>query len=246
MASPEGKKRVRLQKFMADAGVCSRRRAEDYIRKGLVRVNGEAVTQMGTTVDPDADRVEVSGKPVVPLRQEVYILLNKPAGYICSCSQPGRKIVLDLVDVDQRVFPVGRLDRDSTGLVLLTSDGRIHHRLAHPSFDHEKQYQVEVDRPVSDAKLDELRRGVKLADGMTRPAKVVRRGEKSFDITLQEGRNRQIRRMAEAVGCKVIRLHRTRMGPIILKNLPSGQWRHLTEPEKQALLKSCGLVSKDC
>ncbi|MFO7860877.1 MAG: pseudouridine synthase, partial [Desulfosalsimonas sp.] len=174
MESKEAKKGVRLQKFMADAGICSRRRAEDYIRRGLVRVNGETVTQMGTTVDPGADRVEVSGKPVVPARQDVYIILNKPAGYICSCSQPGRKIVLDLVRVDQRVFPVGRLDRDSTGLVLLTSDGRIHHRLAHPSFDHEKQYQVEVDRPVSDAKLDELRHGVQLADGMTRPAKVVR------------------------------------------------------------------------
>ncbi|MBA2880977.1 23S rRNA pseudouridine2605 synthase/23S rRNA pseudouridine2604 synthase [Desulfosalsimonas propionicica] len=241
MAPKEEKKRVRLQKFMADAGICSRRRAEDYIRKGLVQVNGQTVTQMGTTVDPDTDRVEVSGKPVVPARQEVYIMLNKPAGYICSCSQPGRKIVLDLVDVDQRVFPVGRLDRDSTGLVLLTSDGRIHHRLAHPSFDHEKQYEVAVDRPVSDAKLDELRCGVKLSDGMTRPAEVLRHGEKSFDITLQEGRNRQIRRMAEAVGCKVVRLHRIRMGPVWLKDLPPGQWRHLTEAEQRKLLNSCGL-----
>ncbi|MCF8028704.1 MAG: rRNA pseudouridine synthase [Desulfobacteraceae bacterium] len=241
MESKAAKKGVRLQKFMADAGICSRRRAEDYIRKGLVRVNGETVTQMGTTVDPGADRVEVSGKPVVPARQDVYIMLNKPEGYICSCSQPGRKIVLDLVDTDQRVFPVGRLDRDSTGLVLLTSDGRIHHRLAHPSFDHEKQYQVELDRPVSDAKLDELRRGVKLSDDMTRPAKVVRQGEKSFDITLQEGRNRQIRRMAEAVGCKVVRLHRIRMGPVWLKDLPPGQWRHLSHKERRDLLNACSL-----
>ncbi len=238
--------RIRLQKFLADAGICSRRRAENHIRRGDVRVNGEVITRMGTTVDPDSDRVEAFGKPVRPVEKEVYIILNKPAGYISSCSHPGRKIVLDLIDIKQRVFPVGRLDKDSTGLLLLTSDGRIHHLLAHPSFDHEKQYAVEVSRNISDAELDQLAEGVELSDGITRPAKVVRCSEQSFLITLQEGRNRQIRRMAEALACTVVSLHRIRMGPIMLKNLPSGQWRHLTEPEKQALLKSCGLVSKDC
>lgn len=239
--TPEGKKRVRLQKYLADAGVCSRRKAEEYIRQGRVRVNGEVVTRLGTTVDPAADRVEVSGKPVHPPRGEVYILLHKPAGTISSCSQPGRKIVLDLVDVDRRVFPVGRLDRDSTGLLLLTSDGRIHHRLAHPSFDHEKQYIVELDRPVSDRDLDRLAGGIELSDGMTRPAKVARRSEKAFSITLKEGRNRQIRRMAEALGYTVTKLHRVRMGPLRLGNLPAGGWRHLTSAERRALLKSCGL-----
>ncbi|MCF8035693.1 MAG: rRNA pseudouridine synthase [Desulfobacteraceae bacterium] len=236
-----GSRQIRLQKFLAEAGVCSRRKGEDYIRQGLVRVNGETVTRLGTTVDPAADRVEVSGKEVRPRREEVYIMLHKPAGYLSTCSQPGRKIVLDLVDTDRRVFPVGRLDKDSTGLLLLTSDGRIHHRLAHPSFDHEKQYIVTVDRPVADADLEKLESGVVLSDGMTRPAAIVRRSKTAFSITLQEGRNRQIRRMAEALGYMVKSLHRVRMGPLELKDLPAGGWRHLTAAEQRELLKSCGL-----
>ena len=233
--------RIRLQKFLADAGVCSRRKGEDYIRKGMVRINGEVVTRLGTTVDPETDRVEVSGKRVRPRMREVYIMLNKPSGYISSCSQPGRKIVLDLVDTDRRVFPVGRLDKDSTGLILLTSDGRIHHRLAHPSFDHEKEYVVTVDKPVADADLHRLESGVALSDGMTRPAKVRRRSKTVFSISLQEGRNRQIRRMAEALGYAVKSLHRVRMGPLRLKDLPPGGWRNLTAAEQRELLKSCGL-----
>lgn len=233
--------RIRLQKYLAEAGVCSRRKGEEYIRGGLVRVNGEVVTKMGTTVDPGLDRVEVSGKPVQTAKNDVYIMLNKPAGYISSCSQPGRKIVLDLVDTDRRVFPVGRLDRDSTGLLLLTSDGRIHHRLAHPSFDHEKQYTVVTDRPVADRDLEHLEKGVQLSDGMTRPAEVSRKSKNRFSITLQEGRNRQIRRMAETLGYKVTKLHRMRIGPLYLKDLPPGKWRYLTDAERRELLKSCGL-----
>lgn len=234
--------KIRLQKFLADAGVCSRRRAENHIREGQVRVNGIVVSTMGIIVDPYKDRVEIFGKPVKAQQKDVYIVLNKPAGYISSCSQPGRKIILDLVDIKQRVFPVGRLDKDSTGLILLTSDGRIHHRLAHPSFDHEKEYEVEVDRTVTDEQLDRLRNGIALADGPTRPAKLERRSEKKFTITLKEGRNRQIRRMAEALGCSVVSLHRIRMGSMRLEDLSPGQWRHLSRSEKQALLKSCGLA----
>ncbi|MBS3731666.1 MAG: rRNA pseudouridine synthase [Desulfobacterales bacterium] len=236
-----GNRQIRLQKFLAEAGVCSRRKGEDYIRQGLVRVNGETVTRLGTTVDPETDRVEVSGRPVYPPRKEVYIMLHKPAGYLSTCSQPGRKIVLDLVDTDQRVFPVGRLDKDSTGLLLLTSDGRIHHRLAHPSFDHEKQYIVTVGRSIADADLEKLESGVALSDGMTRPATILRRSKTAFSIILQEGRNRQIRRMAEALGYAVKSLHRVRMGPLYLKDLPAGRWRHLTAAEQRELLRSCGL-----
>lgn len=235
---------IRLQKYLADAGVCSRRKGEEYIRKGRVRVNGETVAELGTKVNPEVDRVEVDGKPVRKKQSLVYVMLNKPAGYISSCSHPGRNIVLDLVDVPQRVFPVGRLDVDSTGLLLLTSDGRIHHRLAHPSFDHEKEYIVTVDKPVGEGALEELAKGVRLSDGMTRPATVSRKSKKTFLITLQEGRNRQIRRMAEVLGYKVIKLHRIRMGPLHLKNLPSGQWRHLTNAEREKLLKSCGLSAE--
>ncbi|MFP4572649.1 MAG: pseudouridine synthase [Desulfobacterales bacterium] len=234
-------RRVRLQKYLADLGVCSRRKGEQYIRQGLVRVNGKTVIQLGTTVDPQKDVVEVSEKRVRPEQENLYIKLNKPAGYLSTCSQPGRKIVLDLVEVDRRVFPVGRLDRDSTGLILLTSDGRIHNRLAHPSFDHEKEYLVETDRPVEDRDLEALEKGVELSDGVTRPAKVSRKSKNRFCIVLKEGRNRQIRRMAETLGYKVTGLHRVRMGPIRIKNLPPGKWRHLTDAERRALLKACGL-----
>lgn len=237
----KNKSRIRLQKYLADSGVCSRRKGEQYIRDGLVRVNNEVVTRLGTTVDPEKDIVEVSGKRVRPVKSDVYIMLNKPAGYLSTCSQPGRKIVLDLVETNQRIFPVGRLDLDSTGLLLLTSDGRIHHRLAHPSFDHEKQYLVETDLPVSDHALERLEKGVQLSDVMTRPAKVSRKSKNLFSIVLKEGRNRQIRRMAEALGYKVVGLHRTRIGPLYLKDLPSGKWRYLTEAERRDLLKSCGL-----
>ncbi|MFP4194174.1 MAG: pseudouridine synthase [Desulfosalsimonas sp.] len=240
MAEDKGPK-IRLQKYLADAGVCSRRKGEQYIRQGLVRLNGEVVTRMGVAVDPEKDLVEVSGKKVRPEVFGVYIILNKPAGYLSTCSQPGRKIVLDLVEVDRRVFPVGRLDRDSTGLLLLTSDGRIHNRLAHPSFDHEKEYLVETDRPVEDRDLATLENGVELSDGVTRPAKVSRKSKNRFSIVLKEGRNRQIRRMAETLGYKVTGLHRVRMGPIRIKNLPPGKWRRLTDAERCALLKSCGL-----
>ncbi|MCF8111177.1 MAG: rRNA pseudouridine synthase [Desulfobacteraceae bacterium] len=236
------KSNIRLQKYLADAGVCSRRKGEQYIRRGLVRVNGKTVTQPGTTVDPEKDIVEIAGKKVKPLKSDIYIMLNKPAGYLSTCSQPGRKIVLDLVDVKQRVFPVGRLDRDSTGLLLLTSDGRIHNRLAHPSFDHEKEYLVETDRPVKDHDLETLEKGVELSDGMTRPAKVKKSSAEKFSIVLQEGRNRQIRRMAEALGYRVVSLHRIRMGPLYLKDLAPGKWRHLTAAERRELLKSCGLL----
>lgn len=235
--------KIRLQKFLADAGVCSRRKAENYIRQGQVRVNGEIADRMGTTVDPYKDRVEIFGKPLNYQQKDVYIVLNKPAGYISSCSQPGRKIILDLVDINQRVFPVGRLDKDSTGLILLTSDGRIHHRLAHPSFDHEKQYVVKVDHGISDSELKQLAKGVMLSDGITRPATVVRDSGQSFVITLKEGRNRQIRRMAEALGFMVTSLHRIRMGPIVLNDLQSGKWRHLKDKERMALLKTCGIDS---
>lgn len=240
----EGKNVIRLHKYLADAGVCSRRKGEEFIRKGLVRVNGELVTRPGTTVEPGKDRVVVSGEQVQACKSDVYIMLNKPAGYISSCRQPGRKIVLDLIEVDRRVFPVGRLDRDSTGLILLTSDGRIHHRLAHPSFDHEKEYLVETDYPVADQDIEHLKKGIQLSDGMTRPAKVSRKSRNQFSIVLKEGRNRQIRRMAETLGYTVTKLHRIRMGPLKLKDLPLGKWRYLTAEERRGLLELCGIRNK--
>ena len=142
---------MRLQKYLSAAGFCSRRRGETYIREGHVTVNDHTVTELGTKVDPETDRVTVDDTPIVMDQNTVYIALNKPKGYITSCSRnfPDEKIVIDLLDIPERVYPVGRLDKDSTGLLLLTNDGRLHHRLSHPSFDHEKEYEVQVDRPIS-------------------------------------------------------------------------------------------------
>lgn len=228
-------KRIRLQKFLAKAGVCSRREAENRIAAGRVRVNEAVVTVMGTKVDPEKDRVAVDGKPVALAEAPVYIMLNKPAGYISSCRHGDSAIVLDLVDVDERVFPVGRLDKDSTGLLLLTNDGEIHNRLAHPSFDHEKEYVVEVRRAITDAALERMAAGILLDGKMTRPARVRRESQNAFRIILYEGRKRQIRRMVEAAGNEVTRLHRVRMAGLRLGDLPPGEWRFLTGQEIDSL-----------
>jgi 23S rRNA pseudouridine2605 synthase/23S rRNA pseudouridine2604 synthase len=228
---------VRLQKFLSAAGVCSRRRGERYIQEGRVRVNGAVVTQMGTQVDPDADRVEFDGRPVRAEEKTRYLALHKPRGYVTTCDQPGRDIVLDLVDLPERVYPIGRLDKDSTGLLLLTNDGSLHHRLAHPSFDHEKEYLVTVDRKISDAALQKMADGLPIQGARTRPARVERLGADRFRIILREGRNRQIRRMVGKVGAEVVTLKRIRVGGVRLGGLPEGEWRHLTEAERNTLVR---------
>lgn len=232
---------MRLQKFIAGAGVCSRRRAEALIREGGVKVNGRLVDQMGVQVDPETDVVEVLGRIVAPSVPEVNIMLNKPPGYISSCRHSGRKIVLDLVDTGHRVYPAGRLDRDSTGLLLLTNNGRLHYRLTHPSFDHEKEYRVKTQSPVSDAALKSMASGVPIEGKPTRPAEIHRKAEDEFTIVLKEGRNRQIRRMVEAVGTEVAALHRVRMATLELRGLASGQWRYLSGDETAELKSYCGL-----
>jgi 23S rRNA pseudouridine2605 synthase/23S rRNA pseudouridine2604 synthase len=226
---------VRLQKFLAAAGVCSRRRAEDLIRSGRVEVNGRPVLELGSKVDPEVDRVAVEGQPVRRPDTLVYIALNKPRGFVTSCRHPGKRIVMELVDVPERVFPVGRLDKDSTGLLLLTNDGRLHQTLSHPSFDHEKEYEVVVERPIPDGALQRMAEGVPILNTRTRPARVTRLGERSFRIVLKEGRNRQIRRMVRRVGNEVVDLKRIRVAGVRLGRLPEGAWRHLTPEEVAAL-----------
>jgi pseudouridine synthase len=228
---------IRLQKWLSDAGVCSRRKGEAYILAGRVRVNGQVVTALGSRIDPQKDRVEVDGRPVDPAQGKIYVALNKPRGFVTSCSHPGQKIVLDLIDLPQRVYPVGRLDKDSSGLLLLTNDGRLHHRLSHPSFDHEKEYEVEVQTPITDDALRKLAQGVILMGRKTRPARVQRLTGRRFRIVLQEGRNRQIRRMVSSVGHEVSLLQRIRISQIRLGRLPEGSWRHLTAAEKKGLLR---------
>jgi 23S rRNA pseudouridine2605 synthase/23S rRNA pseudouridine2604 synthase len=228
---------MRLQKFLSAAGVCSRRQGEVYIKSGRVAVNRQVVVELGTKVDPDKDLVQVDGKPVQPSSGSmIYIALNKPKNYVTSCSHPGQKIVLDLVDIPQRVYPIGRLDKDSTGLLLLTNDGRLHHQLSHPSFDHEKEYDVTVTKPITDGALRKMAHGLPMMDTQTRPARVQRISSRRFRIVLQEGKNRQVRRMVRKVGNQVSDLKRIRVANVKLGRLAPGAWRHLTQNEKKKLL----------
>ena len=229
---------MRLQKFLSAAGVCSRRKGEEYIKAGRVAVNNRIVVELGTKVDPAADLVQVDGNPVqsssLPL---IYIALNKPPDYVTSCSHPGERIVLDLVDIPRRVYPVGRLDKDSTGLLLLTNDGRLHHKLSHPSFDHEKEYDVTVANPISDGALGKMAQGLPLMEARTRPARVQRISARRFRMVLQEGKNRQVRRMVRKVGNQVTGLKRIRVANIKLGRLAPGAWRHLNDKEQRELLR---------
>ncbi|MDX2508281.1 MAG: pseudouridine synthase [Desulfobacterales bacterium] len=229
---------MRLQKYLSGAGFCSRRKGEEYIKDGLVMVNDQVVTELGTKVDPEADRVEVDGTRVEADQKKVYIALNKPREYVTSCNHPGEKIVLDFVDIPERIYPVGRLDKDSTGLLLLTNDGRLHHRLSHPSFDHEKEYEVTVASHITDGALKSLEKGMPMMGTKTRPAKIRRISSKRFRIILKEGKNRQIRRMVGKVGGRVIGLKRIRISNIKLGKLSEGSWRYLGEKEKEGLLET--------
>ena len=228
---------IRLQKFLSEAGACSRRKGEKHILAGEVTVNGKVVTTLGTKVDPNTDTEHLKGVPVEATDRLVYVMLNKPAGVVTSCEHRGEPVVTDLVDLPQRLFPVGRLDKDSTGLLLLTNDGRIHHRLSHPSFDHEKEYDVALAAPISDEALAQLASGLTIQGRRTRPALVRRITESRFRIVLLEGRNRQIRRMVGKLGHRVVRLHRVRVAHIRLGRLAQGRWRHLSAQEVGRLLK---------
>jgi 23S rRNA pseudouridine2605 synthase/23S rRNA pseudouridine2604 synthase len=226
---------MRIQKFLSAAGVCSRRRGEAFIKAGRVSLNGQIVVELGTKIDPGNDQLCVDGKPIKYEPSMLYIALNKPVDYVTSCRHPGEKIVLDLVDIAQRVYPVGRLDKDTTGLLLLTNDGRLHHKLSHPSFNHEKEYDVTVAKPITDGALKNLAAGLPMMESKTRPAKVQRIASRRFRIILKEGKNRQVRRMVRKVGNQVTKLKRIRVASIKLGQLPTGKWRHLTEKEKEEI-----------
>jgi len=228
---------MRLQKFLSEAGFCSRRHGEELILAGLVCVNGAVVAKLGTKIDPEKDIVEVGGKRIEAKNNLIYIALNKPKGYVTTCSRERDKIVLDLIDIPERIYPIGRLDKDSSGLLLLTNDGRLHNMLSHPSFDHEKEYEVVLSRSVADEALDKMASGIQLSEGMTRPARIKRISSYKFLIVLKEGRNRQIRRMVEKVGNRVNELKRIRISNVKLGGLKEGCWRYLTEKEKRELLK---------
>jgi 23S rRNA pseudouridine2605 synthase len=225
---------VRLAKFLAHGGVASRRTAEKIVAAGRVTVAGEVVRDPARDV-AEGDDVRVDGSPVGSEAREVWAV-NKPGGVVSTAREPGdRPAVVSLVDSPARLYPVGRLDADSTGLLLLTNDGELANRLTHPRYEVPKVYRVQLRQPPSEGDLRRLAKGVELDDGRTAPAEVRRRGKREIEIVLREGRNRQVRRMAEAVANDVVALRRVRFGPIELGDLAEGAARRLSEDEVAAL-----------
>lgn len=244
----------RLHKVMAEAGVASRRKCEQLILQGKVKVDGKFIQEKGFKVDPTKSLIEVEGKRLKIPEEKIYILLNKPAGYITSATDThGRLTVMNLIKEDVRVFPVGRLDKDTEGLLLLTNDGELAYRITHPRFEIEKTYQVTVQGAPDSEGLNKLRKGILIEDGMTAPAKVnvaeAFRPPKgmqaphttTLEITIHEGRKRQIRRMCQAIGHPVLYLKRVHLGPLELGNLKTGKYRTLTKKEVSRLKRLLGL-----
>ncbi|MDY0301098.1 MAG: pseudouridine synthase [Trichlorobacter sp.] len=231
----------RLQKIISAAGITSRRAAEELILSGRVAVNGTVITQLGSKADPYKDKITLDGKPVKPTEKKYYLLLHKPAGYVTSLKDPqGRQLVTELVaEIDERLFPVGRLDYNSEGLLLMTNDGEWANRLMHPRHQVDKEYHVRVRGKIDPQQVKKLAEGVELEDGLTAKATVrVLKNDQQNDwlsISIHEGRNRQIRRMCAAVGLSVVRLRRIRIGNLTLGGLQPGQYRLLSKEEAKNL-----------
>ena len=231
---------IRLNKYIADAGITSQRKADELITAGRVMVSGEIIRTLGTVVE-DGDVVSVDGNEISKTAKHYYIALNKPKGFITTTSdEQDRPTVMDLVtDVGERIFPVGRLDGPTTGLLILTNDGDFAYRMTHPKHTLEKTYRAYVSGMLSREKISRLRKGVEIDGRMTAPAyvEIIKQGEKSATVELRihEGRNRQIRKMFAAVGCRVLELERVQVGPVYLGNLKPGHWRKLTPRELEAL-----------
>lgn len=234
----------RLQKYLANSGVASRRKCEELILQGKVEVNGKVVTELGTKINPEEDIVKFNGKEVKQVEKMVYILLNKPIGYVTTADdQFGRETVLDLVKVKERIVPVGRLDMYTSGALILTNDGDFVYKVTHPKHEIEKTYTVTVKGIVQNSEVEQLRKGVKIDDYITKPAKVkilktdIEKDISRLEITIHEGKNRQVRKMCEAVNRKVLALHRSKIGGIGVKDIELGKWRYLRENEIQKLVK---------
>lgn len=233
----------RLQKILSARGICSRRKAEEYINQGLVKVNGE-VASIGQKADPEEDDIEVDGQVVEDRKEMFYYLMNKPVGVVTTnATRADQKTVKELLpkELQGKIYPVGRLDKDTSGLLLFTNDGVLAYRLTHPKFDHEKEYEVETAHPMKDGQLHKLAQGITISGEKTKLAKVQRLGESIFRITLTEGKNRQIRRMCQKVGSPVDRLERVRIMTLEDPQLKPGDVRELTGSERATLLASVAL-----
>ena len=235
----------RLQKYLAQCGVASRRKCEELILQGIVQVNGVTVTELGTKINPEKDKIKFDGKDIKQAQKLVYILLNKPIGYVTTADdQFGRDTVLDLVKVKERIVPVGRLDMYTSGALILTNDGDFVYQVTHPKHEIEKTYTVTIKGIVQNSEVEQLRNGIKIDDYITKPARVkilktdTEKDISRLEITIHEGKNRQVRKMCEAVGRKVLALHRSKIGGIGVKDIELGKWRYLTANEVQQILKN--------
>ncbi len=234
----------RLQKYLASCGVASRRKAEELIIQGKVQVNGKVVTELGIKVNPQKDKVVYQGKEVNKTNEHVYILLNKPIDYVTTAKdQFNRPSVLDLVKVKQRIVPVGRLDMYTSGALILTDDGDFVYKVTHPKHEIEKTYTVTIKGIVKEENVDKLRKGVEIDNYITKPAKVkilktdVEKNQSRLEITIHEGKNRQVRKMCEAIGHRVLALHRSKIAGIGVKDIKIGTWRYLTPKEVEKIIK---------
>ena len=235
----------RLQKYLAQCGVASRRKCEELILQGRVQVNGVTVTELGTKINPEKDKIKFDGKDIKQAQKLVYILLNKPIGYVTTADdQFGRNTVLDLVKFKERIVPVGRLDMYTSGALILTNDGDFVYQVTHPKHEIEKTYTVTIKGIVQNSEVEQLRNGIKIDDYITKPARVkilktdTEKDISRLEITIHEGKNRQVRKMCEAVGRKVLALHRSKIGGIGVKDIELGKWRYLKANEVQQILKN--------
>ena len=235
---------IRLQKYIADCGITSRRKAEELIKQGKIKVNGQIVYELGTKINPQKDMVLYQDKKIQEKQKNVYILLNKPIGYVTTVKdQFERPSVLDLVKVKQRVVPVGRLDMYTSGALILTNDGDFVYQVTHPKHEIDKTYTVTIKGIVTEQDVELLKNGVKIEDYTTKPAKVkilktdLEKNSSRLEITIHEGKNRQIRKMCETVGYPVLALHRSKISGIGVKDLPLGKWRFLSKQEVERILR---------
>jgi len=229
--------KVRLQKYLADCGVASRRRAELFIVEGRVRVNDELITELGFKVDENDD-VYFEGELVTPVNKNIYIMLNKPKGVLSTVSKTNEEgdTVIDLIGIRDRIFPIGRLDKDSSGLIILTNDGDMALKLTHPRYEKEKEYEVVVHKPLDDELFEAFENGVILDGKRTLPAKIIQKSDRVFNIVLKEGRKRQIRRICADVHYSVKNLHRVRINNLRIGNFPLGEWKYMSDDEIDKLV----------